>query len=181
MIGNLEEEGLDYGGLALKKRVSVFLIAAVTMLALVVTGCGASSEPLNMSFPETWQEFSRAAAAEGADALKLMQKEHPKKIPIKKGARMEYSDGTNRFTVWVGGGTNEGHASQMLVDMSNRIGSQNKTFSEPKPVDVGGMTVYRTDGQDKVNYFYVKGALVYWIAISAADPEALLKRVIPEF
>lgn len=169
----------------MKKALPLIIIAAAAGLVLfLVAGMGnfkTEAEPFDMVLPEKWQEYNRTALAEGDEALKLFQTEHEKKIPFRKAIRGEYSDGTNQFTIWVAGGTSDGNASQMLVDMSNKIGTAHKTFSEPKPLDVGGVTVYRTQGQEKNNFFYVKGARVYWLGIKSADPEGLLKQIVPAF
>lgn len=169
----------------MKKALPLIVIgAAAALILFLVTGMGnfkTEAQPFDMVLPEKWESFTRTAEATGDEALKVFQKEHEKKIPFQKAIRGEYTDGTNQFTIWVAGGTSDGNASQMLVDMSNKIGGNHKTFSEPKPLDVGGVTVYGTKGQDRANYFYVKGSRVYWIGIKSADPEALLKQIVPAF
>lgn len=141
-----------------------------------------SPTPLNLKLPEQWQEFTRSANAEGQDALALFQKEHAKKIAWKDGTKAEYTDGKARFTVWVAGGVDDGHASQMVLEMANRIGGTHATFTQPTAVDLGVVKGHKTEGQGKINYFYAKGRQVYWIAVSgAADPDALVKRLYPDF
>ncbi|HYG60047.1 MAG TPA: hypothetical protein VD902_18430, partial [Symbiobacteriaceae bacterium] len=128
--------------------------------------------PIDLTLPETWQEFSRTANTEGKDALALFQKEHEKKIRFKQGIRAEYTDGTTVFTMWVAPGSDEGNASQMVVEMSNKIGSTGKTFAASTMVDLGGgTTIFRTEGQDAVNYFFAKGRKVYWVAVKQGDAE----------
>jgi hypothetical protein len=141
-----------------------------------------SATPLNLNLPEKWQEFSRTANATGSDALGLFQKEHEKKISWKDGVKADYTDGKVTFSMWVAGAVNDGHASQMVVDMTNRIGGSNPTFNQPAAVDLGVVKAYKTEGQGKINYFYAKGRQVYWIAITgASDPDALVKRLYPDF
>jgi hypothetical protein len=141
-----------------------------------------SSAPLNLNLPEKWQEFNRAANATGSEALGLFQKEHEKKISWKDGVKADYTDGKVTFSMWVAGAANDGHASQMVTDMTNRIGGGNPTFKQPTQVDLGVVKAYKTEGQGKVNYFYAKGRQVYWIGISgAANPDDLVKRLYPEF
>lgn len=141
-----------------------------------------STTPLKLDLPEKWQEFTRAANVGGKEALDAFQKEHEKKISWKDGVRGEYSDGKAKFAVWIAGAVNDGHAAQMVTDMTNKIGAANPTFKQPATFDFGAVKGYKTDGQGNVNYFYAKGRQVYWIGVNgAADPDALVKRLLPDF
>lgn len=156
-------------------------ILAVVLLSL--TACSSKpAEPVVFNLPEQWQEFHRESLKTGKEALDLFQKEHAKKISWRDGAVAEYTDGKVKLRVWTAAGTSDGHASQMFLDMAARIGTNHKVFSAPQPVDLGGAKAYKTQGQDNANYFWFKGKKVFWVAVGgAADPEALVKRVMADF
>jgi hypothetical protein len=140
-----------------------------------------SATPLNLNLPDKWQAFNRVTDQTGKDALTSFQKEHEAKISWKEGAKGDYSDGTQKFTLWIAGAVNDGNAAQMSIDMAGKIGKNNKVFSQPKAVDLGAAKGYRTEGQGNSNFFFAKGRQVYWIAVNgAADPEALAKNIVSD-
>ena len=158
--------------------------AAALIIFLLSSGSGfggGKAEPLNLTFPQTWHDYTQVTASNGDEALKLFQKEHVKKIPFRQGMRVEYTKGSDSIRVWVAAGSDEGNAATMLVLMSNAIGAVNKTFSEPKPVTVHGVTMYRLTGQNATNYFYNKGRNVYWIAMTAPDADTMIEQIYLEF
>ena len=141
-----------------------------------------SDVPLKLNLPDKWQEFNRSADVAGKDALAAFQKEHEKKISWKDGVKGDYSDGKARFSIWIAGAVNDGHAAQMVLDMTKAIGGSHQNFKQPAEVDLGVVKAYKTDGQGNINYFYAKGRQVYWVAVNgAADPDALVKRIYPDF
>lgn len=162
----------------------VLAVFAVVMVIVFISFRPAQQEaaPLNLNLPEKWQEFTRSANTAGQDALAAFQKEHEKKISWKDGTKADYTDGKAKFTVWVAAGVDDGHANQMVLDMAKRIGGSHATFKEPAAVDLGVVKGYKTEGQGNMNYFYAKGRQVYWIGVNgAADPDALVKRLYPDF
>jgi hypothetical protein len=172
---------LIIGVLQMTKRLHLLVLAALVLFSMTLAGCGKPAEPVKLDLPEKWQEFSRTGLTTGAEAIQAFQKEHEKKISFRDGIRGEYTDGKVKLTIWVGVGTNDGHASQMFLDMASKIGSKNKTFSMPKAIDLG-FKAYRTEGQGNTNIFYFKGREVFWIAVSGSDdPEGLVKRLYPDF
>lgn len=164
----------------------ITLVAAAALIIFLLSmgggfGFGTKAEPLTLTFPETWQGYTQVTETNGADALKLFQKEHVKKIPFRQGMRVDYTKGSDNIRVWVAAGSDEGNAATMLVLMSNAIGIANKTFSEPKPTTVHGVTMYRLTGQGATNYFYNKGRNVYFIAMTAPDADTLIEQVYLDF
>jgi hypothetical protein len=167
-------------GFGVRKTSAV--AALLFFLLTFVAGCGMpKAAPLDLVLPETWQGFTRASAVNGAEALPLFQKEHIKRVPFHQALRNEYTRGQDTIRVWIAAGSDEGHAAQMLVTMSNKIGPNHKTFSEPKPVEIAGVTMYTMTGQDATNFVFNKGKYVYWIAIAAPDPEGLVKQLYQDF
>lgn len=171
----------------MRKLVPVIALAVFAVFMVIVflsfRPGQESATPLNLNLPEKWQEFNRSANRTGKDALGFFQNEHEKKISWKDGVVADYTDGAKtRFTIWVAGAANDGHAGQMMTDMTNKIGAAHKVFKAPAPVDLGGIKAYKTEGQGNINYYWVKGRQVYWIGVNgAADPDALAKRIAAEF
>jgi hypothetical protein len=171
---------LIVGVLFVSKPLRLIALVASLLFALAFAGCS-KSEPVTLDLPEQWQEFNRTALYTKDEAIKRFQKEHEKKIAWKDGIVGEYTDGKARVTIWVGVGANDGHASQMFLDMAAKIGKENKVFAMPKPVDLG-FKAYKTEGQENQNIFYFKGRKVFWIAVNgSADPEGLVKRIYQDF
>lgn len=144
-------------------------------------GTDSASQLQPIELPESLGAFKQTGVQLGKEAMNDFQRQHQKKIPIRQGARGEYSDGTNKLELWAGSGTSEAHAKQMVSDMTGKIGKAHIIFSEPKLFDVPGGQVYKTVGQEKSNYYWVKGNNVYWAGIKAADPDAVIRAIYPEF
>ncbi len=72
-------------------------------------------------------------------------------------------------------------AAQMVEDMTAAIGKNHERFSEPRPLELDGVMVYRTEGQGLVNFYDVKGRNVYEFSIDGADPEGLIRRLVQDF
>ncbi|HWI62542.1 MAG TPA: hypothetical protein VNT75_11925 [Symbiobacteriaceae bacterium] len=170
----------------MRKAFPIIALAAFAVIMVIVfvsmRPSGESAAPLNLNLPDKWQEFTRSANQTGPEALSSFQKEHAKKISWKDGVMGQYSDGKTDFTMWIAGGVNDGHANQMVLDMAARIGGSHENFKQPAAVDLGVVKAYKTEGQGRINYFYAKGRQVYWVGVKgAADPDALVKRIYPEF
>ena len=170
----------------MKKIMPVILgVAFVGVMIFLLVGMGkfqgAPAEPMDLSMPEKWQEFTRTSFTDGKDAMGLFQKEHDKKVRFNQGAKADYADGKATFTVWVAPGSDEGNANQMVVEMSNKVGTTGKTFTTSSMLDLNGVTIFRAEGQGAVNYFYAKGRKVYWVAVKGGDADALIKRIHPDF
>lgn len=168
-------------------RRIVPLILALVIGGLVfyfLTGMGgvdtaSSLEPIEL--PESLGAFKQTGVQLGKEAMNDFQRQHQKKIPIRQGARGEYSDGTNKLELWAGSGTSEAHAKQMISDMTKTIGKANLIFTEPKLMAVPGGEVHKTIGQERANYYFVKANNVYWVAITAPDPDAVIREIFPAF
>lgn|GEM_PF-2743088 len=173
----------------MRKAVPIIILAAVAGLILfLLVGMpkgGGEPQPLNVTLPEKWGDFTRTTQLEGQPAMNAYQKEHVKKIPFKLGIKGEYTLGKDKFTVWIVGAVNDGNAITMVDLMTKAIGANHKDFSKPLQLDAGGVKVWRTDStkssQLPANYYWAEGSKVYWIGIAAPDPDALLTRIMADF
>jgi hypothetical protein len=168
----------------LKRIVPVIIALFAAVMIFLFRGAlnmSASSpaEPINL--PESWQEYHRTFLQEANEAILEFTRQHLKNIPIRSGARAGYENGENSFELWVATGAGDAHAAQMVQDMTAKIGKAHALFSEPQPVDLGPIKGYHTHGQEKENYYFVKGSKVYWVGVNRApDPQALAARVAQE-
>ncbi len=48
--------------------------------------------------------------------------------------------------------------------MSRRMGGGTEVFSAPRPLEVGGRSVFVTEGLGQVHYYYQSGSRIIWLA-----------------
>lgn len=161
--------------------IALFAGGLIYML-LGMRGVMEPAEPREtITLPEKWQTFSRTTFVEGETALAEFQRQHKDKIPFDNGARAEFTDGATQIAVWVVSAPSKANAQQMHEDMLRNIGKAHWAYSEPKPFPVGDATVHRTEGEGKVNFIYLKGRRVYWIAIKGGEPNELIQKLYTDF
>lgn len=168
----------------MSKLTAIFTTALLGSLLLVLSGCGPEPVPLEpIAFPATWGEYAKVVALDGQDALDEFDRQHKKRVPIRQGDKAWYKAEGSDFEIWIGSGKHEKDALKMLAEMTNKISiAPEKIFTKPQPVTIDGVDFFRTDGQEKVNFYYHKGHRVYWIAIQGnSDPQALVRRIYPDF
>lgn len=167
----------------MRKVIPVVLIVGfAAFLIYTLTGMKGVQEtaPGPITLPEQFGSFKRTSLASGQEGKLNFERQHKKPIPIKEGAKGEYTDGTVKVDLWVANGAGPTHAQQMLTDMTTTIGSAHLIFSKPEPVDLAGISGYRTVGQEAVNFFFTKDGRVFWIGIRGGNPEAVVKLFLPE-
>lgn len=154
-----------------------FIILAAAMVYRMVTP-GPGQDSVNL--PKNWRGFTRTELVEGPSALLEIDRLHNKSIRTLNGYRANYANAREQFIVWVSTTAGGADAQKLQDDMTRRIGSTNAMFSRPVPVTMGRLTAYRSMGMGQTHFYYVKGAAVYWIALTSPDPEALAARIIAE-
>ncbi|HEY3365963.1 MAG TPA: hypothetical protein VGK74_12980 [Symbiobacteriaceae bacterium] len=136
---------------------------------------------LHVHLPESWQEFHRTAYVQGKDAIAEIGRLHKQPIDLSRGYRADYDGRCRQFTVWVAVKTNADEARTLLEEMTGRTGSGYAVLSPSALVRRGGLTAYRSAGMGQTDFHYVKGTAVYWVAITAPDPDDLVMHIILDF
>jgi|GEM_PF-4439683 len=167
----------------MRKAAPIILIVGfAALLVYLFMGMETAPEtaPGPISLPEQIGGFKQVALLTGEDGMLAFDQQHKKRVPIKEGAKATYSDGTVEVDLWVGNGAGPTHATQMFMDMAAKIGPENPVFSQPKPVELGPVNGYRTEGQQATNFFFTKNGRVYFIAVRGGTPEEIAKRFVSE-
>ncbi|MFZ5815795.1 MAG: hypothetical protein ACOY93_10900 [Bacillota bacterium] len=162
----------------MRKAVPVLLIVGfAAFIIYMISGMKSVQEtpPGPISLPEQFGAFRQTYLATGEEGLLNFDRQHKKRIPIKEGVKGEYTDGTVKVDLWVANGAGPTHAHQMFMEMASTIGTDHLIFTQPKPVELGSITGYRTEGQEAVNFFFTKDGRVYWIGIRGGNPDEVVK------
>ncbi len=162
----------------MRKAVPIIVIAGfAVLLVYLLTGLKTVQEtpPGPITLPEQVGPFKQTLLAAGDEGLNAFMGQHKKRIPAKVGSMATYTDGTVSVDLWVANGAGPSHANQMFMDMASTIGPDNPVFTQPKPVDLGVITGYRTEGQEAVNFFFTKEGRVYFIAVRGGNPEEVVQ------
>lgn len=167
----------------MRKALPIIVIVGFgAFLIYMLTGMKTVQEtpPGPITLPEQIGTFKQTYVATGQEGMLNFERQHKKRIPIKEGARGEYTDGTVKVDLWVANGAGAAHAGQMFMEMASTIGPKHEIFSQPRAVDFGSVQGYRTEGQEAVNFFFTKDGRVYWIAVRGGNPDDVVKVFISE-
>ncbi len=104
----------------------------------------------------------------GKDALSELATMHGAGFDLVNGYRADYSDGTNKATLWVGRAKDAASAQKLADDMANKIGTNNPMFTGLKSLDITNRTIYEVTGQGQLHFFYAVNDKLVWLA---TDPD----------
>lgn len=186
---------------AVARRSLIILLAFVAFGAYVVTlfnqmgtpagaehagmdmgdGAAAEAEHGAADVPATWQGMQRVGLASGDQAIAEMSRLHGKNIPVHAGYRVDYAGTDERVTLWVAHVENAAAAQRMVDQMTAGMAAGDTPFSRPGPVDLAGVSAYRTTGMGQEHYYYARDNQVYWLAASAERARDLAVAAATDF
>lgn len=104
----------------------------------------------------------------GKDALSEFESMHGSSLGLKTGYRADYADGSAKATLWVGQAQSVDSAQTLVKEMADKIGAGNAMFSNLRPLNISGRTIYEVDGLGQLHFFYAANDKIVWLA---SDPD----------
>lgn len=100
------------------------------------------------------------ASARGAAAVDQVSRLHGTRIDVTAAVVAQYGG----LTLWISVSPSPLAASTLLWRMNRRMAGGTSVFSDPRPQDRRGRTVFATDGLGQSHRYYQSGASVLWLA-----------------
>jgi hypothetical protein len=140
-------------------------------------------EPLiELSFPKTMLGVKLDQIITGPQAVNSISKLHGLDISIKKGYVASYSGSRQQIMIWASQSNSIKEAQQLFEIMDAKIIKSAQTefppFSKRRELEKQGLKIIAVKGMGMENYYYQKGAKVYWIAVGGVDPLLVLNEAI---
>lgn len=147
-------------------KQGVYLIAIISIIIASVVLLYQSENTL---FPDKLGDMELKLHREGDVAIREIKGSHEAKDNVNPGeahvARYRSSAGS-RATVSVTVAETNQRAVEIVENMNMGMGGM---FSKPETLEINGLKVYYTEGGSEYHYYYPKGSLVVWIAMSNPD------------
>jgi len=145
--------------------VGLAVLFAATVVTLVVNTRNPSGETTPqgaLRVPASLAGNPMVTSLRGAAALADVSRLHGKTIDAVDAAVARYQNGA---TLWVSASPSALAASRLLWRMNRRMANGTQVFSAPRPQQIGGRSVFVTEGIGQIHYYYQSGARVIWLAL----------------
>ncbi len=120
-------------------------------------------------FPDKLGDMELKLHREGDVAIREIKGSHEAKDNVAPReahvARYRSSAGSKATVSLTVAETNQ-RAVEIVENMNRGMGGM---FSKPETLEINGLKVYYTEGGSEYHYYYPKGSLVVWIALSNPD------------
>gem|GEM_PF-2696228 len=120
-------------------------------------------------FPDKLGDMELKLHREGDVAIREIKGSHEAKDNVNPGeahiARYRNSAGS-RASVSLTVAETDQRAVEIVENMNRGMGGM---FTTPETLEINGLKVYYTEGGGEYHYYYPRGNLVVWIALSSAD------------
>lgn len=100
----------------------------------------------------------------GKDALAEFSQLHGEEFDLLGGYMAHY--GKDQALLWVAQAKDNAGASTLLDEMAQKIGPDNKMFTNLQALNISGRTLYSANGQGQQHFFYAVNDKVVWVAAS---------------
>lgn len=127
----------------------------------------AIEEKTTPTLPEQVAGKALAAQVMGLSAVDEINQMHGKDFNLSDGARGSYG-ANNEVIIWVSGSASEADATQLVIDMKNKIAEGNSPYEPLGEEQISGRAVYLLEGMGKMHYYFQSGDQVIWLA---ANPD----------
>ena len=152
------------------------VLAAIVVALLANTSnppSGQSASP-GLRVPGALAGTPLTVAVRGPAAVEEVSRLH--------GTRIEASDAVvaryGAIVLWISASPSPLKASALLWRMNRRMAGGTRVFSDPRPQEIGGRTVFATDGLGQRHHYYQSGAYVLWLAAPADAAAQALQELL---
>ena len=106
-----------------------------------------------------------------------MSRLHGKGVGLKDGYVAHYDGPSGGAVLYVGSAESEKAAADLLGQMEERIGPNNRYFTGLRSVVVEGVRLFSVRSGQESHYFWQVGDKVVWLGFDRDDPAALAEAV----
>lgn len=139
-----------------------------------------NDEEKGIDFPKTFENMELKQLVSGPEAMKQISKLHGTEIAIKEGYIAIYENQSAQMILWISESAKEEEAT-MLLDIMDKKMPNSQVFKNYAKKEIDGNLVYYVFGMDMDNYYYQKGAKLYWVALNYPDKDYLIKKIHSKF
>ncbi len=116
----------------------------------------------DQGIPSKLSTLSLTQVMTGTEALAEIAQLHGEGFGLLSGYMAHY--GKDEALLWVGQAKDSTSAQKLLDEMAQKIGPDNKMFTDLQPLDIGGRTLYTATGQGQQHFFYAVNDKIVWLA-----------------
>ncbi|OFX13842.1 MAG: hypothetical protein A2V59_05285 [Armatimonadetes bacterium RBG_19FT_COMBO_69_19] len=141
------------------------VLAAIVVALLANTSnppSGQSASP-GLRVPDALAGTPLSAAVRGSAAVEEVSRLHGRRIEASDAVVARYGP----IALWISASPSPLKASALLWRMNRRMAGGTRVFSDPRPQEMRGRTVFGTDGLGQRHLYYQSGAYVLWLAAPA--------------
>lgn len=153
------------------------LVFGAILLFAVVAGLWNAANPPAGPAPPGLAGLRLTRTVTGAEAVAEMSRLHGKGVGLKDGYVAHYDGPSGGAVLYVGSAESEGAAAELLGQMEERIGPDNRYFTGLRPLVVEGVRLFFVRSGQESHYFWQAGDKVVWIGFDRDDPAALVAAV----
>lgn len=173
----------------LKKQKSyprLFMLALASALVLWGFAGYVLTRDSTPGAPQYVGSLKLVSLLEGQEALDNINQLHGTRMDLKNPFVAAYQppNGGEFLMVWAGDAVSDAAAGEMINRMVDAINRTNGPFSNPRQVNVTGLDIWQTDGDDGNFYFYTsaqRANRVVWLTIQSVNAGRLLEQALSEF
>ena len=150
-------------------RVKIMKFYVIAAILVTITSLAYLYQSEKTLFPDKLGDMELKLHREGDVAIREIKGSHEAKDNVAPReahiARYRSSAGSRATVSVTVAGTNQ-RAVEIVENMNMGMGGM---FSKPETLEINGLKVYYTEGGSEYHYYYPKGSLVVWIALSNPD------------
>jgi hypothetical protein len=136
-----------------------------------------SEEATTPTVPEQVAGIPLTAQVTGNTAVEEITQMHGKDFNLTDGSRGSYGP-NHEIIIWVSGSASEADASQLVIDMRDKIAEGNSPFEIIGKELIDGRAVYLLEGLGQMHYYFQSGDQVIWLATNPDQAEDALAQVL---
>jgi hypothetical protein len=141
----------------------VFGVILVVFAIVYPYGDSANEETPDIQLPEEIAGQPVRAEAHGLQAIENITNLHGVEFELTGGAVGGYGT-EGEITLWVSSSGTEAAATQLVIEMRNKIAQGDSPFEPVGEETIGGRKVYQLESFGQAHFYFQSGDLVIWLA-----------------
>jgi hypothetical protein len=157
------------------------IITGVVIIALGTVYLLLNNKPISQdhtaTLPEQVANLPLTGLVSGEEGVQAINQLHDKVFPLKSGVVGSYGQ-DNNVTIWAASAADISTATQILMEMRDRIAEGNSPFTPTGEMQTGNRTIYILDGLGQLHFYFQSGKQVIWLASDAPLADQALRQVL---
>lgn len=137
-----------------------------------------------LHLPERLGTLQLVGSSAGPEAMARVDRLHGTDIQLTGAYIVEYADGNERLSVWVGEGASSDDAAELIRRMAVAIDEGDSGFGNLQKLTIVGHEVFQVNGPGGQHFFYQSARAnkqVVWLIIDAADALPIVENTLLNF